>query len=52
MKRTKNDVYLKVSFLIGGIYNILMGFILIFFYEALLSLFEVQHTELMFVQWW
>ncbi|MFX1253490.1 MAG: hypothetical protein ACFFCZ_17910 [Promethearchaeota archaeon] len=50
MKRTKNDVYLKLSFFIGGIYNIVMGFILIFFYETLLSLFEIQHTEIIFVQ--
>lgn len=50
LKKIKNDWYLKVSFLIGGTYNLLSGIILLLFWDSLSSLFEAQIPNSIFIQ--
>jgi len=50
LKKIKNDWYLKVSFLIGGTYNLLSGIILLVFWDSLSSFFEAQIPNSIFIQ--
>ncbi|MFW9779524.1 MAG: hypothetical protein ACFFE8_11770 [Candidatus Heimdallarchaeota archaeon] len=50
MRKIKNDWYLRVSFLLGGSYNLLSGIILLLFWDALFSFFSVNKPEPIFVQ--
>ncbi|MHA2226236.1 MAG: hypothetical protein ACXAC8_13590 [Candidatus Hodarchaeales archaeon] len=50
MRKIKNDLYLKASFLIGGIYNILSGIILLLFWDSLSTYFEAQRPDPIFIQ--
>ncbi|MFX1282423.1 MAG: hypothetical protein ACFFB5_02165 [Promethearchaeota archaeon] len=50
LKRINNDLFLKLSFLIGGLYNISMVILLLFFGEFFSSYVEVQKPELIFIQ--
>lgn len=50
LRKINNDWYLKISFLIGGIYNLLSGIILLLFWDALSSFFEAQRPNPIFIQ--
>lgn len=50
LRKIKNDWYLKVSFLIGGTYNLLSGIILLLFWDSLSSFFEAQIPNPIFIQ--
>jgi hypothetical protein len=50
LRKIKNDWYLKVSFLLGGIYNLLSGIILLLFWDSLFSFFEIQIPNPIFIQ--
>jgi hypothetical protein len=50
LRKIKNDLYLKASFLIGGIYNILSGIILLLFWDSLSTYFEAQRPDPIFIQ--
>ncbi|MHA2247065.1 MAG: hypothetical protein ACXADY_19125 [Candidatus Hodarchaeales archaeon] len=50
MRKINNDRYLKASFLIGGIYNLLSGIILLLFWDSLSSFFEAQRPNPIFIQ--
>lgn len=50
LKRISNNLFLKLSFLISGLYNISAGIFLLFFGEFVSSFFEVQKPELIFIQ--
>jgi len=50
LRKIKNDWYLKVSFLIGGTYNLLSGIILLLFWDSFSSFFEAQIPNPIFIQ--
>ncbi|MHA2175981.1 MAG: hypothetical protein ACXABI_14220 [Candidatus Hodarchaeales archaeon] len=50
MRKIKNDQYLKVSFLIGGTYNIISGVILLLFWDSLFSIFKIHIPTPIFIQ--